>query len=67
MTEEQFAFHVEVEQKNEEKSLTFFEKVFEKRLQHFRCTTGVLPEEAENTKSFFYGQQNIFGVKIVWS
>ena len=33
MTEEQFAFHVEVEQKNEEKSLTFFEKVFEKRLK----------------------------------
>ena len=33
MPEKQFAFHVEVEQKNEEKSLTFFEKVFETRLK----------------------------------
>ena len=33
MPEKQFAFHVEVEQKKEEKNLTFFEKVFETRLK----------------------------------
>ena len=33
MTEEQFAFHVEVEQKNEEKSLTFSEKSFEETIE----------------------------------
>ena len=110
----QFVFHVEVEQKNEEESLTFFKKVFEKRL---KCklsnshTTDCIfvalmsfqmkrkiqkafldfirlmsfkgkgkykkffldfvywrpSSRSRKYKKLFYGQQNIFGVKIVRS